>query len=345
MLTASVSAQSSSRVAPKPPVSPSPQPTVSPSAEPSSSALGSSSGSGAGLTGLRPTPGGPAAPAGPLPTLKELEARVAFRGGFHEVRSRHFLVKTDIDARFAAELAAFMDRMREGFDALLPGTDRVAAEGVVPLVVVYGDREDYRALSRDNSRGLFRWEYETRGGRRTMTEFAVYSYAAGPAERAFAGFPRTVLLHEGCHLLLQSRAGFETIPPWFQEGLAGVLEQWDLAEGIEANLARITARRRSADAVAEALRRGRLPPLREMAGQERMDVDGFGRRTTLNYRRAEALIVFLLSDPPGGPRRKLLRGAYERFLDGKPDDAHAHLFSGDAGGRLEADWVNWVRGR
>lgn len=275
----------------------------------------------------------------PAPTAEaataRLSERVGVRGGFFEVRSRHYLVRTEIDARFTAELAAFMDRMHDGFAGLFPGPAKV---DIVPEVVVFADRDRYRRVAGDNSRAMFRWEYESRAGVRTMTEFALYSYVADPAQREFARFPRYLLLHEGTHQLLQTRAGYHAVPPWFQEGCAMVLEQWDLDDTPDRNVERIVARRRTAAAVAEALRRRQLPALRDLAGLPRLDVDGFGRRTALNYQQAEALFCFLLAERG---RRRMLSEAYAELVAGRPADGI--LFSGARGAALETDWLDWLR--
>src|SRR4051794_35910212 len=58
---------------------------------------------------------------------------VVERGGFYEYRSRNYRIKTDVDARFAVELGAFMDEVDRTFNELFPGEPQV---GVVPTVVV-----------------------------------------------------------------------------------------------------------------------------------------------------------------------------------------------------------------
>lgn len=269
--------------------------------------------------------------------IAALQGQVVRRGGFFELRTRFYSVKTNVDARFTAELGRFMDEMWLGFDSLFPGEKRV---DVVPEVIVYSGREEYRAVSGDNSRGMFRWEFETRDGVKTMTEFALYSYTASAEQRKFSKFPHFLLLHEGTHQLIQTRAGFHAVPSWFQEGCAMFLEQWDLSATPEQNVARIIETRRAAAGVADSMRKHSVPPLRELARLDRFDVDGFGRKTNRNYQQAEALFAFLMAERP---RRQLLRQAYDALIDGRPADNL--LFAGEAGLQLEADWLNWVRRR
>lgn len=270
-----------------------------------------------------------------LDTIAKWQKLVVRRNGLFELRTRNYLVRTGVDARFTAETAFFLDEVHSCFDRLLPGASQL---DVLPQVVIFGSREEYRAVSGDNSRGMFRWEFETRNGVRTMTEFAVYSFAAAPAERVFSRFPHYILLHEGTHQILQSRAGYTPIPAWFNEGCAAFLEQWDLSSGIDQNIDAIVRKRRSAASVNDALRRNELGPLSDLAKLNRLDTDGFGRQTGVNYARAESLFVFLMSD---AKRRTLLRSVYEEVIRG--GDAGRLLFAGESGPQFEAEWLRWVR--
>jgi hypothetical protein len=217
--------------------------------------------------------------------ITALERTVARRDGFWCVDTPSFRCRSEIDARFTAELACYVDLIQARAIPLLglgPALDPSPC-----VVTVYADRASYqRAVGRRiQSRGQFDWDFSAPPSER----FRVSTFVVRPEERQFARFYRQILNHEVGHWLLQSRAGARRIPNLVNEGVATFLQSWDMFE--EQN--RPTKRREFGRELERAVRAQALPTIAQLAVADPWDVDGFGAATAVRYACAESFIGFL----------------------------------------------------
>jgi hypothetical protein len=291
--------------------------------------LGFTAGAG-GQTPFRP-------PAGWEATVAKLARDVARKDGFFEVRSKNYRARSDVDARFTAELGAYMDLVHKAYTEVFAGESKVK---LIPTVTVLAEVEAYRRETGSrNTRGIFLWDFDKDDPAKPVVRLDLYSYVEKPAERKFAAFPLDVLRHEGTHQLIQSRAGSVHVPLWFHEGFAGTMEHWDVAGGGKENIAAIAAARRSADITAKLFRdRGRPRLLKELIGLKGVFDKGDEFELAAGYLHAEAFFVYLLGDPK---RRATLNEAYKLMIAGKP--AEGLLFEGARGAEMETAFLKWLR--
>lgn len=276
-------------------------------------------------------------PAGWDAAVAKLSKDVASKDGFFEVRSKHYRVRSDVDARFTAELGAFMDLVHGAYAEAFPGPAKVK---LVPTVTVFADVEFYRRETGSrNTRGIFLWDFDREKPDKPVTRLDLCSWIEKPAERKFAAFPVDVLLHEGTHQLLQSRAGSVQVPLWFHEGVAGFMEQWDVSKSGKENIAAIALKRKSADVTAKLFKeRGRPRALKELTGLKGVFDKGDEFEIAAGYLHAEAFIVYLIGEPN---RRATLNEVYKLLIAGKPADGL--LFEGAKGVQTETAFLKWLR--
>ncbi|MBA3684252.1 MAG: hypothetical protein H0W72_03320 [Planctomycetes bacterium] len=205
--------------------------------------------------------------------------------GMWRVRTTSYDVASEIDARFTAELACYVELFTREASGLL--RLRPLARPVRAQVIVYASRESYQAAlgAPVMSRGQYDWTFPREGTPRLL----VRTFVKG-SDRAFARFYRPILNHECTHHLLQLRAGPRKIPDLVNEGLATFLQFWDPFRDREWNL----THRRSEfiSDLDRARRESRLPDLCQLANCDRWDVDGFGVQTQTRYACAESFVGF-----------------------------------------------------
>ena len=218
--------------------------------------------------------------------IDALERAVVRRDGMWCVDTPSFRCRSEIDARFTAELACYLDLVQVRAIALLslgPAPDPSPCQ-----VTVYADRQRYqRAVGRRvQSRGQFDWDFSAPPAER----FSVSTFVVRPEERSFARFYRPILNHEVGHWLLQSRAGARRIPNLVNEGVATFLQSWDM---FAVEPGRTAKRREFARELERAVRAKALPSIAQLAVADPWDVDGFGSATAIRYACAESFIGFL----------------------------------------------------
>jgi len=248
-------------------------------------------------------------------------------------------VFSEVDARFSAEASLFMDRLRERFQGVFSGERRVDRR---PDLYVFADRAGFEAEVKAKARGWYRYEHE---GANRFREHALYTFVDAPAERRLEAFPRSILVHEGTHMLVRELLGTEKIPPWLDEGLATYFQLWRLGETNEANLEGRRLRLVRGKDLKAARAEGRLPSLAALLDRARepgpklWNRDDFGPIGHADYAAAEALMVYLMDDPK---RRKLVSRALDLARGG--DDPRAALVGGGAkaAAALEAAWLAYV---
>lgn len=259
--------------------------------------------------------------------VDELHATAIRTGTMWCVRTPRFVVRTEVDSRFTAEMARYLELFAaEAGAALLlpPPVENEPAE-----VTCYGSRERYqRGIGKQAcSRGQFDWWYSGEGSRPT---YVIRTYIAGPGEATFARFCLPILNHEVAHYLLQQCAGRRRIPDAIHEGVASYLQSWDPYRDAEWN------RTHRPIAFAADLRRSisesSLPSFALLTVVSAWDVDNFGPQTNARYASAESFVAFLLSAPQRSP---FFRDLLQASFTGR--DVRA-LVMGEVGTELEASW-------
>ncbi len=206
-------------------------------------------------------------------------------GTFWRVATESFDVVSEIDPRFTAELACYLELFSTTACELMrlaPLTEPIRAE-----VVVFSSREHYqRSLGAPlRSRGQYDWSFP----RDQAPRMQIRTFIKG-SDRQFSRFYRPILNHECTHHLLQLRAGARKIPDLINEGVATFFQFWDPFRDRDWNL----SNRRSeftAD-LDRARHEHRVPDLGQLASCDRWDVDGFGSETQARYACAESFVGF-----------------------------------------------------
>jgi hypothetical protein len=215
-----------------------------------------------------------------------LEGQAQRRGGQWCIDTPSFRCRSEVDARFTAELTCYLELVQQRTIALLalgPAADTSPCQ-----VTVYADRQRYQNAvgRRVQSRGQFDWDFSAPPNDR----FRVSTFIVRPEERRFGRFYRPILNHEVGHWLLQSRAGARHIPNLVNEGVATFLQSWDM---FAVEPGRTAKRREFGRELERAVRAKALPTIAQLAVADPWDVDGFGAATAVRYACAESFIGFL----------------------------------------------------
>jgi hypothetical protein len=207
-------------------------------------------------------------------------------------RTPRFVVRSEVDARFSAEMARYLELFADAADQALDlpvPRERQPAE-----VTVYASRDRYQAGigKQACSRGQFDWSYADADAAPVYT---IRTFVANAGERSFAGFCLPILNHEITHYLLQLRAGRHRIPDAVHEGVASYMQAWDPFHDVDWN----HAHRPSAFAadLRRAVGDGSLPSFAFLTVVSSWDVDGFGPLTNARYASAESFVAFLACAP------------------------------------------------
>ncbi|MBI3831232.1 MAG: hypothetical protein HY291_17065 [Planctomycetes bacterium] len=253
----------------------------------------------------------------------EVEKAVKKEGNFFVFESAHWLVRTEVSARFTAELACFMDLYYEKLHAVLglPPKPKIPQK---PTVQIFAQQKDYAAIFNDNSRGHYRYLFDGPTGR--VKELCLYSFIIRPEERDFARFYYQILLHEGTHLLLRTHLGKERIPVFLDEGIATYFQFWDLRASREENLSKRYSRSFYRYTL-QALQKKDYPSLEGYMAlkPEAWNPDKMGMKALTNYALGESFIETLLTQPEA-------KGLFEKILTGLLDPNAKEKF-----GRAEID--------
>jgi hypothetical protein len=262
--------------------------------------------------------------------------------GFYLQSDGRFNVRTNVSPDFAAELSVFMDLFHDGFCGFLfdtlkvapppgPQTRQVFALGEAPekspasdaspipfprkpTVVIFSGSTEYRRAFGDRSGGKFVYRWDRRGN---FTHFHIYSYVPTQSGRSFASFRHSVLQHEATHCMLHALAGRKKIPLWFDEGLAELVECWDLRALLRGEV----DLRYSRWSQKQALKQPgngwyvHAPDLSRLLRITTWDVDQMGAQTRYQYAIAWNFMEFLFSTDRGQDR---LREMIDRLSTGDP---------------------------
>lgn len=264
-----------------------------------------------------------------LKEIAALEKSATVDGAWHVVETDLWLVRTEIDSRFSAELARFMDRFDEAFAELITGLHDGRKIPKKPTVVIYANKATYEAEFPGGSRGYFRWRH----GSEQFEEFHVYSFIERPEEREFKFFYTPILIHEGTHLLLRTYLGKGHAPLWFDEGMATYFQFWNLKQSGKQNLASRYSRSFYRDPLKSAYLEG-PPTLAGLFGVQKWNPDNMGPKAKRNYALAESMVDFMLSSRGG---RKIFKRTFERIRTGES------LFSEKELAKIEPGWHAHIR--
>ena len=264
-----------------------------------------------------------------LRAIGKIEPRVTETNGWFEVETAAWHVRTEIDPRFTAEVAHFMDRVDAALGEILTGVRDGKAVEKKPTVVIYAEQSTYERKFPGGTRGYFRYDHSPE----RWSEFHLYSFIERPAERTFKFFYTPILVHEGAHVLLRARWGIDALPEWLDEGISTYFQFWNLQQSGKANLKARYGRSIYRKDLLRAYEGG-PPRLAELLAVTEWNPDAMGERAKRNYALGESFIDFLLASKEG---RKLLRRTVERLRAGEP------LFDEEEVVRLEAGWHARIR--
>lgn len=231
--------------------------------------------------------------------------------GWNKVESANWIVETQVDARFTAEWALFMERFNAAMHSIVGfGTQDAKNVAEKPLVRIYSTQKEYVETHDPESRGVFSC---SKGKNGVVSNLVLASFVENPSETRLEGFPIQVMQHEGTHLLVRRTFGTKDVPAWFNEGLATFFESWDFRKTKEWNLKDKLTRSRYAPFIRDMLDHNTLPTvetfLKEMRnkGWKNPDDDVVWR----NYCIAESLMDTMAR---AANARSAFRGLSDRIL-------------------------------
>lgn len=233
-----------------------------------------------------------------------------------------FIIRTDISKEFTAQLAMYMENLHREFSTAykkLLGFPAQVKEKVE--IITFADPGTYfRSGGMPGSLGQFSFAaqfYNDRGMSWPARHYRMMQFTDGVTE--FRKWPKDTLKHESSHMELYMRVGYKQdpetkqgypiIPPiWWNEGQAGVFEDWDFDKTVDENFAELAGR-------------GRYPPfIRRIYDRKQWkDFDyywtinrekwGGEGRTFLNYAEGWTLAAYMFTGGPEG------RADFRRIFD------------------------------
>lgn len=258
-----------------------------------------------------------AQPLGPVPAMRE-------------IRTAHYLIRTDIESDFADEMAVRMDAMFDEYSRRLAEftPDR---EFKVMDVYLFQRKQDYMAFTHNrfpNTGGIFI------SGRQNLL--------AGFLESQGRDALRRVLHHEAFHQFAHVAIS-PNLPIWLNEGLAQVFEE-GLWTGSTFILGQVPPRRlRQLQADIDA---GRMVDFEAFLGMSReqwaKNLADDANRGATQYTQAWAMVHFLIHAEDGAFRKRLIE-MLKLIHDGKDaDTAFRTSFSPNFKG-FQKRFVDWVK--
>jgi hypothetical protein len=234
-------------------------------------------------------------------------------------------VRTMVDASFTAAVLIHQARLRAQLAVLLALPPRALVDR--PSIVIADSAETCARLAKGQvAQGFFAFRFSTGGH---VLEDAVYSWA-DPGQRTFAGFPSGLLAHEETHQVLQGCAGRHRLPIFLDEGIATVMQGWDVERDLEDNLRLMRPALPPGPEVA-----ARLPRLSELAAVSDWN-QGDAATVALRYAAAGSFVRWMLVNPV---RRGALIGIVaEACRGGDP----ARRFGAEEGQPWERGWRAWM---
>lgn len=280
--------------------------------------------------------------------LDKLEKKLKEDDKYFSFESTDYIVRSDISARFSAELCLYMDNFVDAFAKLFPMPPRGKVVSKLTVVVV-SSREEYMKISGAPqwSGGVFVPDWGARG----WPQFNVYTFPwtdSGFSGTDFTFFNRGVLQHEGTHAMLTKFVGksvfiidgkpHDVLPVAINEGSACYFENWNLRDDFKTNYAERHKRsfhlRDLKKYLADnASYQPKLDYLINLT-HETWAPDNGGPETGRNYGLAESFVDFLLSDVKN---RKIYKTIFERIYKAQPCLTPKEI------AKLEPDWLEHMQ--
>jgi hypothetical protein len=237
--------------------------------------------------------------------IDELEKRAKREKGLYVVEGDHWISKTDISARFAAELNVYVESFEAAIRRVFPfGCDWKNR----PTVRVFGDRKDFIAVHDAGEGGCT----EIKGGHIT-----VQTFARNEKVHDFEKFPHRNLQHETTHAVMLAQTlhhlsgQYKPAPAWFREGVACYFETWNPHAEVEKNRETHDHRCPHLRKMKQLLRDGKhIPSLKRLTTMPQEEFV----KTEASYPASATFIGYLMSTPDG--RQKLHR-LYQAAIEGK----------------------------
>lgn len=278
-----------------------------------------------------------------------------------------FIVRTDIDQKFTADTAMYMEMLHREYGAAYKKFLGVKADLREPIeVIVFADQATYAANGGPAGSGGFFMSFAHLTGDRgpfwKAKHFRLQQFTDGI--RDFAKWPKGTLKHEAAHMELQLRLGMKSdprygglgfpigCPRWFNEGHASVFEYWDFDKTVDENLAAVPDRGRYA------------PVIRRVHGTKKWKDfnyvwtidpgswanDMTSRQGFLNYAQAWSLCAYMMTGGVEGRRdfravfdlSKRVGADRQTTYKGDTTRAWTEKFPEEVRERLEKNWNKWV---
>lgn len=234
------------------------------------------------------------------------EARVD--GATFDVRGRSFHVRAPNSARFAAELAVFLELFQTEFFARVDAKPQL---DVVPTVIVYATPAELGARCANGDRSAFNWLVKDKA----WPEFHVYAALEAPKIAAIAEYDLRPLQRGVARALLRRIAGRNSPPAWLEEGIAAWFEGLDVRANFANDRSARCRRSPYLTLARELLALSDHPPTLAALFSIRLEdwnTDGFTETTRRRNAQAEAFVDLLLATDAAKSERKAVFEALRR---------------------------------
>jgi hypothetical protein len=277
-----------------------------------------------------------------------------------------FVVRTDIDAKFTADLAMYMENLHREYSAAYQILLGQAADNKEKIeVLVYSDQRTYMANGGSPGSGGQFMAFGHLTGERLpgwpAKRYRLEQFTDGITD--FARWPKGTLKHESAHMELQLRLGNRmapganigipvSCPLWFNEGQATCFEYWDFEKTVEENFAEIPKRGRYAPFIR---RIHDTPKWQDFNYVWEIDPGTWHRDMTssqgfLNYAQAWSLVAYMMNEGKAGRRdfrtvfdlSKRVGVDWQTTLAGDHKKSWEDKFPDKDRVQLEKDWNAWV---
>jgi hypothetical protein len=277
-----------------------------------------------------------------------------------------FIVRSDIDAKFTADTAMYMEMLHREYGAAYKRILGLPAEVKEKIeVIVFADQETYiKNGGTKGSGGFFNpaaHMQDDRGRFWPARHYRLQLFTGGITD--FTKWEKGTLKHEAAHMELQLRLGYTlsrgmsfgipvNCPRWWNEGHATVFEYWNFDKTVDENFAEIPNRGRYAPVIRRIFDTARWKDFNYV-----WTIDGatwHGDMTSdqgfLNYAQAWSLAAYMMNQGRDGRRdfRAIFdlsrRVGTDRQQTAAGDGMRAWTvkFPQQDQARLEKNWQQWV---
>jgi len=277
-----------------------------------------------------------------------------------------FIVRTDIDAKFTADAAMYMEMLHRDYSEaynILLGQAADVKEKIE--VIIFSDRATYMNNGGSPGSGGFYMSFGHLVGDRLPSwparRHRLQQFTDGITD--FARWPKGTLKHEAAHMELQLRLGSKVdpnygvglpvdCPLWFNEGQATCFEDWDFDKTVEENFAEIPKRGRYAPVIR---RIHETPKWQDFNYVWEIDpgtwhADMTSEQGFLNYAQAWSLVAYMMNEGKKGRRdfrtvfdlAKTVGIDWQTTLQGDRKRAWEDKFPEKQREQIDKNWNHWV---